>query len=157
MGIIGNLFGVRDITGPVFYKEFNEDNKQLADLEVLYEKVKSKKRDIIKRDITYLKAGLDGEKNVNYELKNSFVPMICMHDIRIAHEDYIAQLDYVLVTEYCTLVVETKKLNGDITINEAGEFTRRFKNNYGKVIKEEGMYSPIAQNERHVRIFRGHA
>jgi hypothetical protein len=152
MGFLNDLIGIRDIKSPIFYKEFSEDNKQLADLEELFEKVKSKKKELIKRDIIFLKAGLDGEKNVNYELKNSFIPMICLHDIRISHKDYIAQLDYVLVTEYFIMVVETKKLNGDIIINQAGEFVRRFKNNYGKVIKEEGMYSPIAQNSRHVRI-----
>jgi hypothetical protein len=152
MGLLNDLIGIRNIKSPIFYKEFSEDNKQLADLEELLKKLKSKKRDLIKRDITYLKVGLDGEKNVNYELKNTFIPMICLHDIRIANEDYIAQLDYVLVTEYFIMVVETKKLNGDIIINQAGEFIRRFKNSYGKVIKEEGMYSPIAQNSRHVRI-----
>ncbi|MBW9158794.1 HRDC domain-containing protein [Clostridium tagluense] len=152
MGFLSDIFDARKIKGPVFYKEFSEDNKQLEDLEELFEKVKSKKKNLIKKDIILLKVGLDGEKNVNYELKNSFIPMICLHDIRISHEDNIAQLDYVLVTEYFTMVIETKKLTGDIVINEAGEFTRKFKNNYGKVIKEEGMYSPISQNSRHVRI-----
>nr|WP_230973977.1 HRDC domain-containing protein [Cerasibacillus terrae] len=33
-----------------------------------------------------------------------------------------------------------------------GAFIRIFKNKYGKVLKKEGMYSPISQNERHVRI-----
>jgi hypothetical protein len=45
-------------------------------------------------------------------------------------------------------------LNGDIMVNRDGDFIRIYKNKYGKVIKREGMYSPVAQNERHVRILK---
>jgi len=38
---------------------------------------------LIDRDIVLLKYGLDGENNVSYELKNSFIPMLCLHDIRL--------------------------------------------------------------------------
>lgn len=78
--------------------------------------------------------------------------MICLHDIRIENADYVAQMDYILITEHFIMVLETKRLNGDIIVNEAGEFIRRFKTKDGRVFKEEGMYSPISQNERHVRI-----
>lgn len=152
MSFIKNFLDIRDIKGPEFYKDFESDNKQLYDLEELYSRVKSDKRNKIMRDIINLKAGLEGERAVSYELKNSFIPMICLHDIRIENAGYVAQMDYILITEYFIMILETKKLNGDIVINESGEFVRRFKNKFGKIIKEEGMYSPIAQNERHVRI-----
>lgn len=152
MAFLKDLFDIRDIKGPIFYKDFSDNNKQLLDLEKLYSNIYSDKKKIILRDINNLKIGLNGEKDVTYELKNSYIPMICLHDIRIEHDGNVAQFDFVLVTEHFIMILETKKLNGDIVINEAGEFIRRFKNKSGKVIKQEGMYSPIAQNDRHVRI-----
>lgn len=156
MAFLKNLLDIREITGPEFYKDFESENKQLYDLEELASRIISNKRDIINRDIHYLKVGLEGERAVSYELKNSFIPMICLHDIRIENAGYIAQMDYILITEHFIMVLETKKLSGDITINEAGEFIRKFKNKEGKVYKTEGVYSPIAQNERHVRILENY-
>ena len=122
MSFIKNLLDIREIKGPEFYKDFESENKQLYDLEELYSRVKSEKRKKIQRDIINLKIGLEGERAVSYELKNSFIPMICLHDIRIENAGYVAQMDYILITEYFIMVLETKKLNGDIVINEAGSF-----------------------------------
>lgn len=61
-------------------------------------------------------------------------------------------MDYILITKSFILVLETKALSGDIIVNESGEFIRYFKNKAGKVYRKEGIYSPVAQNERHVRI-----
>lgn len=43
---------------------------------------------------------------------------------------------------------------GDIEINSKGEFIKILKNEYGKVYKKEGMYSPIIQNERHRELLK---
>lgn len=154
MAILKNLLGIREIKSPIFYKEFKEENSQLIDLIDLMNRVKSNKKEYIERDIAFLKAGIQGEKNVYFELKNSFIPMICLHDIRIQDEDYVAQLDFVVITAQFIMILETKKLNGDIYINESGDFIRYIKNKNGRVIKKEGIYSPIAQNDRHVRIVK---
>lgn len=152
MSILKSLFGIREIKNTVFYKDFREDNLQLRELIELSKRVKSNKKKLIDRDILLLKAGISGEKNVYYELKNSFIPMICLHDLRIEEDGYVAQLDFVVITNKYIMILETKKLNGDILINESGDFIRSIKNNHGKVVKKEGIYSPIAQNDRHVRI-----
>ena len=120
----------------------------------LSNKVVSSKKRLIDRDIMLLKYGLDGENNVSYELQNSFIPMLCLHDIRLQSEDYIAQLDFVLITYKFIYVLETKKLNGDIEINSDGDFIRTIKSNAGKAIKKEGIYSPITQNQRHVKVLK---
>jgi len=142
----------KTVTKPIFIKEFNKDNEQLKDLIELSSKIFSSKKKLIDRDIVLLKYGLDGEKNVSYELENSFIPMLCLHDIRLQSEDYIAQLDFVLITNKFICVLETKKLNGDIEINSDGDFIRTIKSYAGKTIKKEGIYSPITQNQRHVKI-----
>lgn len=146
------IFGISSIKGPTWLKEFNENNKQLEDLKILSEKVYSEKKKLIDRDIMYLTYGMEGEKNVSYEIKNSYIPMLALHDIRIEDGGSVAQMDYILITKSFILVLETKALSGDITVNESGEFIRYFKNKAGKVYRKEGIYSPVAQNERHVRI-----
>jgi hypothetical protein len=78
--------------------------------------------------------------------------MLCLHDIRLEYEDYVAQFDFVLITNIFVYILETKKLNGDIEINSDGDFIRTIKNYAGKIIKKEGIYSPITQNQRHVKI-----
>ena len=152
--IIGLINGKRTVTSPIFMKEFEKENQQLKDLIELSNKVNSDKKELIDRDIMLLKQGLDGEQNVNYELKNSFIPMLCLHDIRLEYNDYVAQFDFIIITNKFIMVLEAKKLNGDIEITSSGDFIRSLKSNTGKVFKKEGMYSPISQNDRHVNILR---
>jgi superfamily II DNA helicase RecQ len=52
------------------------------------------------------------------------------------------------------MVLETKKLVGDIQIDSEGNFTRIFKDFKGTVYKKEGMYSPISQNQKHVDLLQ---
>lgn len=146
--------GKKKITSPIFIKEFEKENSQLKDLIKLSNKVSGEKKNLIDRDILLLKQGLDGEQNVYFELKNSFVPMLCLHDIRLEFNDYVAQFDFILITNKFIMVLETKKLNGDIEITSDGDFIRIIRSNIGKFIKKEGMYSPISQNERHINILR---
>jgi len=146
--------GKKNIKEPIFMKEFDRENQQLKDLIELSSKVTSDKKELINRDIAFLKQGIEGEQNVAFEIKNSFIPMLILHDIRIEYNDYAAQMDFILITHQFIYVLETKKLNGDIEITADGDFIRCFKNSYGKVIRKEGIYSPISQNTRHVTILR---
>ena len=84
--------------------------------------------------------------------KNKF---ICEgHNLRIEYKDFIAQIDFVVITTKYIYIIECKNLIGDITITKNGDFIRNKKNSYGKVISKEGMYSPIVQNERHINVVR---
>jgi CRISPR/Cas system CSM-associated protein Csm2 small subunit len=137
---------------PIFMKEFTKESHQLNSLIELSSKLKKgHKKELIDRDIIYLKAGINGESRVNYEIQNSFLPLICLHDIRIENNGHVAQLDFVIITSKYICVLETKKLYGDISINRDGDFIRSMKGKNGRIHKE-GMYSPISQNERHLRI-----
>ncbi len=140
------------ITKPVFTKEFNKNNKQIEDLEKLLDIASEDSKTYIENDLKKLKYGAIGENNIYYELKNSFIPMVCLHDIRIEYKDVVAQIDFVIITTKHIYVIESKNLIGDITITKNGEFIRNKKNTYGKVVSKEGMYSPIVQNERHINI-----
>lgn len=141
------------IDRPIFKKEFDDSSELITELEVIADSIKEKAiQDEIAKDIFFIKAGDQGEKNVYYEIKNSFLPMIVLHNVAIEYDDYKAQMDFIIITKNFICILETKKLNGNISINTNGDFVRSFTNKYGKVYKKEGMYSPIAQNQRHVRI-----
>ncbi|RKL66486.1 hypothetical protein CR203_14390 [Salipaludibacillus neizhouensis] len=143
----------RDIKTAIFKKEFSEIPQNITQLQSLLEDTSGiidKKR--VENDLKLFKIGLIGESNVNYELKNSMLPMICFHDVRLQVEDYTAQFDFIVVTHSVIYVIETKKLYGDIEVNDSGAFIRKIR--YGKGLKREGMYSPITQSERHCRILK---
>lgn len=145
--------GKRKITKPIFIKEFTKESSHLKELLSLQKKVKNDRiRKQLNRDINFVKAGIQGEANVAFELKHSLLPILCLHDIHLTYKDYSVQIDFIIITKNSILLFETKKLNGDIEINRDGDFIRLFKNKYGKIYKREGIYSPISQNERHVRI-----
>ena len=155
MSILEAIFGQnKTIVKPIFIKDFCNDNTQLKDLQDLSDKLKDgEKKDIIEKDIMLQKYGISGESNVHYELKTSFMPMLCLHDVRIEHENYVAQLDFVVITNKFLAVLETKKLNGNITVNRDGDFIRTIRTRRGREFKE-GIYSPITQNARHLKIVK---
>ncbi|WP_411349312.1 NERD domain-containing protein [Paenibacillus sp. WLX2291] len=155
MSILKKIFSQkRTIQSPTFTKEFSKENQQLLALNELLNKVtEGEKKDKIEKDIKLLKYGIDGENNVYFELKNSFIPMLCLHDVRVSYEDYIAQLDFVIISNKFICILETKKLSGNISIDNEGNFTRIMRNRLGKEYKE-GIYSPITQNRRHVDILK---
>ncbi len=143
-----------EIKNPVFLKHFNKENSQIKDLEELLKTCDETSRKYIEQDIKKLKYGQIGENNVYYELINSFIPMICMHDLRLKYRGKIAQIDFLALTSKYIYVIECKNLMGDISITQEGEFIRYMKNSQGKVVSKQGMYSPIVQNERHINVIK---
>ncbi|KAJ52560.1 hypothetical protein BD780_000803 [Clostridium tetanomorphum] len=127
--------GKRTLTSPIFLKSFQKENDQLKDLLELSSKVTSNKKNIIDRDIAFLRQGLKGEENVYYELKNSFLPIVCLHYIRLEYDNYSAQFDFIIISSKFIYILETKKLNGDIEITGDGDFIRIIKNSRGRLIK----------------------
>lgn len=141
-----------DIKRPVFLKEFNKADDQIQKLEQLLEKANDDSRKYIEADIKKIKYGSMGESNVCYELKNSFMPMVCLHNLRLEYKELVAQIDFIAITTKNIYVIECKNLVGDIVITDKGEFIRYYKNSQGKA--KEGMYSPIVQNERHINVLK---
>ncbi len=54
----------------------------------------------VDRDIKLLSYGIYGEEQVAFELKNSFLPIIILHDLHIVYKGLEAQNDYLFVTQY---------------------------------------------------------
>lgn len=137
---------------PVFLKEDSSALKQIECLKELYNQVNDEGKAEIENEIKLLEAGLYGENQIIFELKNSHIPMVVLHDICLEYEGLSAQMDFLIVTKGYVFVVECKNLVGNITIDNTGSFTRIF--DYGKFKKKEGIYSPITQNQRHMELIK---
>lgn len=134
----------------IFLKEDSNLEKQIDELKAIRDKVKDKKQ--IDKDIKLLEFGLQGEKEIAFELKNSNIGMYVLHDITISFEDLKAQIDYIIITKGYVYLVECKNLYGDITIDNQGQFTRSYVFNGNKI--KEGIYSPYTQAVRHKDILK---
>lgn len=109
--------------------------------------------DKLDREIMITKAGILGEDQIMFELKNSGMDLIVLHDIYFEDsEGNGAQVDFIVITPFYNIFIECKNLFGDIEINDKGEFIRtvQYRNKYYK----EGIYSPITQNERHMQVYK---
>lgn len=150
------LFGSKSETlkGPTFVKKFSENNKQLKDLEKILKIAPKDLESKIKQEMKCISYGINGEKNIAYELKNSHMPILILHDLYLKYNGLSAQIDYVVIGSKFILVIECKNMFGEIEITNSGDFIRYFKDFNGKLYKKEGIYSPIVQNERHVELIK---
>ncbi len=148
MGIF-DLFRHNIIDGPEFINS-NKLDMRIKILDELLDQVGDDQKEIIENEKRLITAGNLGEENVIYELKHSKESMLIIHDVTIENRVKDSQIDFVLITRHGLIVLETKRLQGDIEINNEGEFTRLFKNAQGKVYKKEGIYSPVTQNRYHI-------
>lgn len=109
----------------------------------------------INEQIKLLELGLKGENSVLFELQNSFLPLHILHDVRIIHNDFKAQIDFVVLTRKFLLLIEVKNYYGNILVNDKDEFIRQvYKGN--KLVFQEGFYSPVRQVERQVEVFESY-
>lgn len=137
----------------IILKESNSAEEHLAKLEELLPRATGKVKEDIQKEIILTKAGIDGEKKVLYELKNSNMDLVVLQDICIRAKDgREAQIDFVIVTSKLMILLECKNLVGNIEIDSKGNFSRTIQ--YGKRYWKEGIYSPITQNERHMEVLK---
>lgn len=141
------------IQGPIFVKEDNQSSEQLALLQQLLAVASAATCEKIRADIRSLQAGIYGEDTIAFELKNSHIPMLILHDLYLVHNDLSAQIDYLILTHKHIYLLECKNLYGNIEINNSGDFIRTVSHG-GRTVKE-GIYSPITQNKRHLELLHG--
>ncbi len=112
--------------------------------------ISPKQRFLIEREIRFIKAGERGENDAAYfinfyfgESKNWAV----IHDLRIEFNNYVAQIDHLLINRFLDFyVLESKNFFYPIKITTEGEFLiwHRKRGEYYSI------ESPIEQNERHI-------
>lgn len=137
---------------PVFLKEDSSAKEQLEQLKLLLPEAPPDVKEKIEHEMRLLNAGIFGEENIAFELRNSHIPMFVLHDLYLKHGDLSAQIDYVIITKKRFFVIECKNLFGNLEINSNGDFIRTVSHN-GKYMKE-GIYSPITQNKRHLELIK---
>lgn len=138
--------------GPVFLKTSNQAKEYVEKLKSLQEKSHDNLKEEIERQIVIAQYGIKGEECILFELKSSNKDMYVLQDICLSDGESSAQIDYIIITRKRIYVIECKNLIGDIEVNSAGDFIRTYQINGSRVRKR--MYSPIAQNERHLRIIK---
>ena len=143
-----SLFDKFDKT--IFLKEDSDLIKQLDELKSIRDRVDNK--DEIDKDIKLLEYGIQGEKDIAYELKNANIGMYVLHDITLEFEGNKAQIDYMIFTRGYTYLIECKNLYGNITVDNNGQFIREY-DYKGRKIKES-IYSPYTQIIRHNDIMK---
>jgi len=142
------------ITEPTFIRDECDAQIQIDKMEEVKKTAPPETARRIEHDIKLLTYGISGENNVAYELKHSYMPILILRDLYLEHKGLTAQIDFVVIDTNFILVIECKKMVGDIQVTDAGEFIRLFKNSSGKIYKKEGIYSPLVQNERHLELIK---
>lgn len=137
-------------TETVFYKDSSETEKRIEALETLLKKYPDNIKLI--NELNNCKAGLQGEKEIRFELSNANIGMYVLHDVNMQYEDLKAQIDYIIITPAYFYFVECKRITGNVFVDSSGNFNRVYYKDGKKTI--EGMYSPLRQAQRHADIFK---
>ena len=139
---------------PIFVKENLSLPRQIKQLETLKDLVIPEQVAEVEQDIKKLSSGLTGEKNVAYELKNSYLPLLILQDIYLKNDDTNAQIDFIVIASFGIFVIVCKKFIDDIEITNKGDFNRCFKTPTGIIYKKEGIYNPVTQNRHHSEMLK---
>lgn len=107
----------------------------------------------IEQRIRLLCAGIKGEEESAYLMQFHFgnhPDWVIINDLRLQFQNKVAQIDHLLINRHLQIFVcESKRIAGELIINEFGEFSRRYNNGQG-----QGMPSPLEQNKRHISILK---
>jgi hypothetical protein len=132
-----------------------EDNRAAVDaLEALlrHPAANSHDRHQIQRQIDAIRAGDMGESSAAYYADVFFGASknwAVIHDLRIEHQGFVAQIDHILIGRLFDIwVLESKRFRNGIKIDERGECITWS----GR--RPIAVESPIEQNRRHVRILQ---
>lgn len=134
---------------PIVLKEGSTAEEQLRQMEAAKGTFDPRAEARLEKDLRLVRAGIDGERRILYELKNSHMDMFILQDLFLEHEGLTAQIDFLVITPQRNFVIECKNLVGNIEINSRGDFIRTFEGG-----KREGIYSPITQNQRHLELIK---
>lgn len=152
--VVDGLKDKEELKSPIVIKHGNSMDLEIARLQKELAQVRQgEDAQKIEQQIKFLEIGKAGEKSLLFELENSFLPIMILHDVYIEHDGLNAQFDFIIVTRKFFLVIEVKKYYGNIRVNEKGEFIRTV-NRGTRTVFKEGIYSPIRQVERQVEVLR---
>jgi len=138
----------------VLIKESDDSQRDLEALQALLKRpaLPTAKRRLIEREIRFVEAGLQGEREAAYQINAYYEKSkrcAVIHDLRIEVDGRVAQIDHLLMTRVLHVwVCESKHFAQGVKINEHGEWARLWQ---GKPV---GMESPIEQNRLHIEVLK---
>ena len=141
------------LKGAVILKENGSIEDQIVQIRSALKSDENVDRERMRRDLKLLEAGNLGEKQILYELKNSRIPMLVIRDLYLVHGEQSAQIDFLIMTRSTFYLLECKNLYGNVEVNAQGDFIRTVYDGKGKY-RKEGIYSPITQNQRHLKVLK---
>lgn len=95
------------------------------------------------------RAGDEAERQMAHYLKRAYSEdphKFVLNNLRVERGGEVAQIDHLIVLRFGLLVVESKSVAGQISVNEQGEWTRWW-NRQGR-----GMPSPVLQGRRQLEL-----
>lgn len=95
------------------------------------------------------RAGYDAERQMAHYLRRAFAEdphKFVFHNLRLERRGEVAQLDHLILHRFGLMVVESKSVAGQVSVNEHGEWTRWW-NRQGR-----GMPSPVLQARRQLEL-----
>ncbi|GFO68220.1 hypothetical protein GMLC_17990 [Geomonas limicola] len=134
----------------IIKKADNRDTDVLELKRLLECQLSAKQRFLIEREIKCIGSGIRGEESsayyINFRYHDSQNWAI-IHDLRLEHNGFAAQIDHVLINRCLDIyVLESKNYYYGIKISPEGEFSVW----NGKAYV--GIESPIEQNKRHISL-----
>lgn len=133
----------------VILKESSELEERVKLLQELKKKYPNNKT--VNQQLYMAQRGLAGEKEIMYHLKKANIGMFVLHDINIEYEDLKAQIDFIVVTQWCCYFIECKNFSENIIVNEKGDFIREHSYKGHKV--KNGIDSPYRQVEAQLDVY----
>lgn len=135
-------------------KQSDDKEPQIKELESLQLIAPSIIKPKIEKELSMLRAGIKGEQESIYQIDFNFKDnnnFVVLHDLRFEINGNVAQIDHLIINRildiYC---LETKHFHSGIKISDDGEFMQFIPSKKIYV----GMPSPIAQNERHIKVLQ---
>ena len=134
-------------------KSADDKSKRIALLESLQDspRLDGRQKAWARDELVRLKRGIQGERDAAHYLDNYFADgrnHALIHDLRLVDGDDTAQIDHLVIGRaFEFYLLESKNFNGNLRINDLGEFSVK----YGGQ-REFGIPSPLEQTRRHKRV-----
>ncbi|MGC4078073.1 MAG: nuclease-related domain-containing protein [Rubrivivax sp.] len=131
-------------------KSADDKSKRLALLEDLQKSplLDRRQRDWLRDEQFRLKRGIAGERDAAHFLDNYLrddPDRMLLHDLRFQVDGEVVQIDQLIITRSLYVyLLETKNFNGNLRINEHGEFSVEYSGE-----RVFGIPSPLEQSRRH--------
>ena len=96
-------------------------------------------------------AGIKAEQQLAHYLKRAFGDardIFVLNDLRVLCNGEVAQIDHLLLHRSGMVIIESKSVTTEISVNRQGDFTRTYKGN------RSGIPSPIEQARRQANLLR---